>query len=133
MNKIVSVLPIFPPRKMILLVVFVYCFSYQILCTVYLFTAQCLHKTTSKHTTPGGIPFQRMSQDKGKKRKRTRGRRRKRTRGRRRKRTRGRRGRGQGEGGERGQGEEEEEDKGKEEKEDKGKEEEEDKGKEEED
>ena len=38
-----SVLPIFPPRKMILLVVFVYCLSYQILCTVYLFTAQCLH------------------------------------------------------------------------------------------
>ena len=61
MNKIVSVYPIFPPKKMILFVVFVYCLSYQILCTVYLFTAQCLHKTTSKHTTPGGILFGRMS------------------------------------------------------------------------
>ena len=61
MKKIMSVHLIFPPRKMLLFVVFVYCVSYQILCTTCLFTAQCLHKTTSKHTTPVGIPFQGTS------------------------------------------------------------------------
>ena len=61
MNKIVSVHPIFPPRKMFLLVVFIYYVCYRILSSAFLFKAQCLNKETSNHTTPAGIPFQRTS------------------------------------------------------------------------
>ena len=61
MNKIVSVHPTFPPRKMLLLVVFIYYICYRILSSACLFKAQCLNKETSNHTTPAGIPFQRTS------------------------------------------------------------------------
>ena len=61
MNKIVSVHPILPSRKMFLLVVFIYYVCYRILSSVFLFMAQCLNKETSNHTTPAGIPFQRTS------------------------------------------------------------------------